>query len=218
MLHRRAAVFRLTERVICRKMITCVIKRRYMDIAGLTDMARKESITKEAIFQAAFELLKEEGIEQVTARKLAAWANCSTQPIFRVYKNMEELTEELFEKACEFFQDYYADFPRQTVTPFVNLGQAYIKFAGEHKKIFEFVFLSPERFGKSMYDIVNGDEGYISREIQSAKNQGSRNAGELFTRMWIFIHGAACMSLTGDYDLSDSETMQLLRDCYHSFR
>ena len=43
-----------------------------MDIAGLTDMARKESITKEAIFQAAFELLKEEGIEQVTARKLAA--------------------------------------------------------------------------------------------------------------------------------------------------
>ena len=170
-----------------------------MDIAGLTDMARKESITKEAIFQAAFELLKEEGIEQVTARKLAAWANCSTQPIFRVYKNMEELTEELFEKACEFFQDY-------------------IKFAGEHKKIFEFVFLSPERFGKSMYDIVNGDEGYISREIQSAKNQGSRNAGELFTRMWIFIHGAACMSLTGDYDLPDAETMQLLKDSYHSFK
>ncbi len=34
MLHRRAAVFRLTERVICRKMITHVIKRRYMDIVG----------------------------------------------------------------------------------------------------------------------------------------------------------------------------------------
>ena len=162
-------------------------------------------------FQAAFELLREEGIEQVTARKLAVRANCSTQPIFRVYKNMEELTEELFEKACEFFQDYYADFPRQTVTPFVNL-------AGEHKKLFEFVFLSPERFGKSMYDIVNGDEGYISREIQSAKTQGSRNAGELFTRMWIFIHGAACMSLTGDYDLPDAETMQLLKDSYHSFK
>ena len=22
-------------------------------------------------------------------------------------------------------------------------------------------------------------------------------------KMWIFIHGAACMSLTGDYDLTD---------------
>ena len=47
-------------------------------------MARKETITKEDIIQAAFEILQEEGIEQVTARKLAAKANCSTQPIFRV--------------------------------------------------------------------------------------------------------------------------------------
>ena len=181
-------------------------------------MARKETITKDAIIQAAFSILQEEGIEQVTARKLAAKANCSTQPIFRFYKSMDEVTAELADRSCQFFQDYYDQFQRQTVTPFVNLGQAYIKFAGEHKKIFEFVFLSPERFGKSMYDIVNGDEGYISREIQSAKNQGSRNAGELFTRMWIFIHGAACMSLTGDYDLPDAETMQLLKDSYHSFK
>lgn len=42
-------------------------------------MARKETITKEDIMQAAFEILQEEGIEQVTARKLAAKANCSTQ-------------------------------------------------------------------------------------------------------------------------------------------
>ena len=181
-------------------------------------MARKETITKEVIFQAAFTILQEEGIDQVTARKLAAKASCSTQPIFRVYKNMEELTEELFEKACVFFQDYYAEFRRQTVMPFVNLGQAYIQFAGEHKKLFEFIFLSPDRFGKSMYDIINGTEGYISREIQAARSQGSKNPSDLFTKMWIFIHGAACMTLTGEYDLPESETMQLLKNCYHSFR
>ena len=104
-------------------------------------MARKESITKDAIMQAAFEILQEEGIGQVTARKLAAKAGCSTQPIFRVYKGMEELIEELFGKACEFFQDFYAGMPRQTVTPFVNLGLAYITFAQQHKKLFEFIFL-----------------------------------------------------------------------------
>lgn len=62
-------------------------------------MARKESITKEDILRAAFEILKEEGAGQVTARKLAAKANCSTQPIFRVYSNMEKLMEELFGQA-----------------------------------------------------------------------------------------------------------------------
>ena len=35
-------------------------------------MARKERITKEHIITAAFEMAKREGIENVTARKLAA--------------------------------------------------------------------------------------------------------------------------------------------------
>ena len=51
-------------------------------------MARKESITREDLIKAAFAILQEDGIEQVTARKLAAKANCSTQPIFRIYKNI----------------------------------------------------------------------------------------------------------------------------------
>ena len=163
-------------------------------------MARKESITKEDIIKAAFLILEEEGIEQVTARKLAAKANCSTPPIFRVYKNMEELTEELFVRACDFFSSFYHDIQKQTVTPFVHLGLVYIKFAAEHKKLFQFIFLSEKRFGRSMYDLVNCREGFVNRESQSAASQGCRKPSELFMKMWIFIHGAACMTLTGDYD------------------
>ena len=181
-------------------------------------MARKESITKDAIIQAAFTILEEEGISQVTARRLAAKANCSTQPIFRIYKGMEELTEELFQMAVEYFWYYYEKIPRQTVTPFVNLGCGYIKFAQEHSKLFEFVFLSKERFGRSLYDLVNGNAGYVSREIQSATSQGCANAGELFMKMWILIHGAACMSLTGDYDLQEEETLHMLKDSYQAFK
>ena len=51
-------------------------------------MPRKESITLEQINQAAFDLVRESGFAELTARKLAAKAGCSTQPIFRVYKNM----------------------------------------------------------------------------------------------------------------------------------
>ena len=181
-------------------------------------MARKETITKNDIINAAFAILQEEGIEQVTARKLAAKAGCSTQPIFRVYKNMEELAEDLFAKACDFFQDYYSGFQKQTVTPFVHLGNIYIKFAAEHKKLFAFIFLSENRFGRSMYDLINGSDGNVSREIQSATEQGCANAGNLFMKMWIFIHGAACMTLTGDYDLSEEETIQMLKDSYQAYR
>ena len=54
------------------------------------EMARKELITKDKIAETAFVLAKEEGIENVTARKLAAQIGCSTQPIFRVYANLSK--------------------------------------------------------------------------------------------------------------------------------
>lgn len=54
-------------------------------------MARKISITKEMLINSAFEMAKEEGLKEVTARKLAAKAGCSTQPIFRVYSSMDEM-------------------------------------------------------------------------------------------------------------------------------
>lgn len=181
-------------------------------------MARKESITQKDLMEAAFSILSEEGIEQVTARKLAAKANCSTQPIFRIYKNTSELIEELFFMACNFYHEFYRDIPRKSVIPFVNLGYAYILFAQQHKHIFEFIFLSNDRHGKTLYDLINGDQGYVSREIQLATSQGSKNASELFMKMWMFIHGAACMSLTDDYDLNENETIEMLKDAYQSFR
>lgn len=181
-------------------------------------MARKETVTKTILLDAAFAMLKEEGIEQVTARKLAAKANCSTQPIFRIYTNMEELYADLFAKACDSFHEYYVGFPKTTVVPFVNLGLAYILYAQKNPNVFKFLFISNERYGRSLYDLINGDTANVSKEIQSAKSQGAQDAQGLFMRMWMFIHGAACMSLTGDYDLTEDETVLMLKDAYASFR
>jgi AcrR family transcriptional regulator len=178
-------------------------------------MARKESVTKEDLLRAAFGLAKAEGAEQVTARKLAVAAGCSTQPIFRIYKNMEELLGEVFMQAVTYFEHYCADFKMGQETPFVNLGMAYIRFAQEYKYLFQFLFLSDKRYGKSLYDLINGQSGAVGREIAKAKAAGCGDAGNLFMQMWIFIHGAACMTLTGDFDLPERDTMRLLEKVYN---
>lgn len=181
-------------------------------------MARKETVTKKILLDAAYEMLSREGIEQVTARKLAAEANCSTQPIFRIYENMEQLYTDLYFKACEAFQEFYSSFTKTTVVPFVTLGHIYIIFAQKYPNVFKFVFLNKNRYGKSLYDIINGETGNVQKEIQAAKSQGASDPSGLFSRMWMFIHGAACMSLTGDYDLSEDDTVAMLKDAYSSFR
>lgn len=181
-------------------------------------MARKETVTKNILLDAAYAMLAEEGIDQVTARKLAAKAGCSTQPIFRIYNNMEELYADLFDKALTGFNEYVEAFPKSTVVPFVTLGQAYIGFAQERPNVFRFLFLSKERHGKSLYDMINGEAGYVTREINAAVAQGAAKPQDLFMKMWMFIQGAACMSLTDDYDLTGEDTIAMLKDAYQSFR
>jgi len=181
-------------------------------------MARKESVTLQNILDAAFEMTRQEGYEAVTARKLAAKAGCSTQPIFRVYKNMEELGAELFENAVSYFEDFYNKSSKAGEAPFVDLGMIYIKFAEKEKNLFKLLFLQTGRHSKSFYEIVNGKGGYVMKEIVKAKEDGCKNPSGMFARMWILIHGAACMTITGDYDVSEEETIKMLKDTYEAFK
>lgn len=180
-------------------------------------MARKETITIQMILDTAFAMTREEGFANVTARRVAAKAGCSTQPIFRVYKNMDELWDAVYDKAAGFFQDYYSLYPRMGKAPFANLGMAYIAFAREERHLFELLFVNGDARRRGMYELLNGPAGNVVYEVNLARAAGCQDPGDLFMKMWIFIHGAACMMLTGDYDLSDIQTMELLERSYEAF-
>ncbi len=180
-------------------------------------MPRKETITRDYLIETAFTLAKQEGAQNVTARKLAAKAGCSTQPIFRLYDNMEDLLKEVFFRACDFFEFFYDKAPKSHEEPFVDLGLVYIRFAAEEPNLFKMLFLGKDRFDKSMYEILNGSKGIVGEQMNKAKAAGCKDSGGLFTKMWIFIHGAACMSITGDYDLGTDDTVKLLLETYKSF-
>ncbi|MBO5030392.1 MAG: TetR/AcrR family transcriptional regulator [Lachnospiraceae bacterium] len=179
-------------------------------------MARKELITKDKILETAFALARAEGIGNVTARKLAAQIGCSTQPIFRVYANMNELCAEIYQKAVDSFGDYYENYKSEVQTPFIHLGLAYINYAKEERKLFQLLFQSENRGDRGLFELLNGKSGAVSKEINKAAAAGCQNPSGLFTKMWMFIHGCACMVLTGDYDLTEEETVDLLEDIYKS--
>lgn len=180
-------------------------------------MARKVSVTNDMIVEGAFELMRSEGIEQVTARKLAAKVGCSTQPIFRMYESMDQLIREIYDKAVAYFEEYYDKSSKISNVPFVNLGMAYIQFANEEKQMFRMLFLSEYRANRGMYELLNGEKSNVATEISRAKSAGASDPEMLFMKMWIFIHGAACMCLTGDYDLSRKQTQMLLTESYNAY-
>lgn len=179
-------------------------------------MARKEIITKDMILDVAFDIAKNDGMENVTARKLAAKIGCSTQPIFRVYSNMNELYEEIYKKAIDSFGVYFDNYNSNVETPFVHLGLAYINYAKVEPRLFKLLFQSEYRGDRGLFELLNGKSGAVNKEIGKAAASGCKNPSGLFMKMWIFIYGCACMVLTGDYDLTEDETVDFLTDIYKS--
>lgn len=181
-------------------------------------MARKESITKEILSDGAFKLLREQGDEMLTARKLASYIGCSTQPIFRIYEGMEELSADMFTKARLFYESFCLEYVKVSDVPFVDLALCYIKFAKAEPNLFKLLFLKSHNDENTMYDIINGKEnGFVIKELKSIKNLDMNNAGMIFMKVFVFMHGMACMVINGEFDLDDDETKEMLIDVISGF-
>ncbi len=131
---------------------------------------------------------------------------------------MDEMRVDVYDKAAEYYSDYYADYPKTHEVPFVDLGLACIGFAQKYPHLFRLLFVSQQSDdNRSMYDLVNGSRENVVKEINRAAAQGASNAQQLFMQMWIFIHGAGCMTVTGDYDLDEATTVNMLESAYKAF-
>ena len=60
----------------------------------------KLKFTKEVIVDAAYDILKEEGFESISVRKIAKKLNCSTAPIYFNFETVEKVKEEVI-NLCE---------------------------------------------------------------------------------------------------------------------
>ena len=67
-------------------------------------MPAKKQITKDMILDTALYLLKSQGYEAVTIKRLAKELGCSTQPIYLSFSGMDELRQELVPLAISTFE------------------------------------------------------------------------------------------------------------------
>ena len=178
-------------------------------------MPRKQSVTKDMLIDAAFELVREKGMEELSARHLAERAGCSTQPIFRIYKNMGELENDLFLRCADYFSGYFELDSNFSVIPFVNFGMTYISFAKNEPNIFRLLFLMENHVNKSSYDLINGgSKNYVINELKRIKGIDPGDVESVFMKVWLIIHGTACMMIRNEFDITEKDTVNLLEDMF----
>ena len=180
-------------------------------------MPPKEKVSKVRIEDTAFEMTREYGFSEVTARKLADRLGCSTQPIFRAYENMDELRIDLFYMSAHFFIKQMLSKKGRTPA-YMGLALSYIEFAKTEKNLFELI-ASVDDFGtRTISEFLKSDEGSQILEKISPKDRMSlEKRQELFTMFWMFIHGMAALIAGNRVDFSEKEIKSYVSKAYEGF-
>ena len=86
-------------------------------------MPPKAKISREMIIDAAYEIVRESGEENINARNIAEKLSCSTQPVLYVFKTMDEIRECVYQKADEYHSEYLMQINESEKNPMATIGK-----------------------------------------------------------------------------------------------
>lgn len=180
-------------------------------------MPPKVRITKERILEAALELVRSSGTDALNARKLAKRLNCSTQPIFSNFENMEQLKLAVVGEAHRMYWQLVEQVTAEGAYPtYKSSGMAYIRFAQQERELFKLLYM---RDRSAEEDTVDAETGKLVRHhLQTAMGLSEEDAMRFHLEMWTVVHGFATMAATGFMALDEQLIADAITDIYQGLR
>lgn len=159
---------------------------------GGANMPAKVKATKEMIINAAFEVARETGAENINARTVSEKLDCSTQPVMYHFATIDELKRAVYQKADEFHSEYLMNITGNQNGAMLGIGLNYIRFAIEEPHLFRFLFQSNFFSGNTLLELINADELIpVLSSMQEALGMGTEQTKKVFLTVFLFAHGYA---------------------------
>ena len=154
-------------------------------------MPPKTRITKDMIIDAAVEIVRNSGFENVNVRTVAGQLNCSTQPVMYHFETIEKLKRAAFEKVDRLHFEYMMNCP-EGMDPVLSIGLNYIRFAVDEPHWFRFLFQSGYAEESSLLEMVNS-EGLapLLAAMQEEAGLSLEQTRGVFLTVAMFAHGYA---------------------------
>ena len=180
-------------------------------------MPPKRKFTKKEIIDAAFRLVREEGEKAMTAREVGKRLGTSSSPIFTVFRDMNELGDEVKRSAKACFDEYMAI--AENYRPAYKMrGIQWVRFATREPELFKLLFMKRtddgNDFDEAMSEIPFGRENDIAI-IMRDYNADRKTAEHLFRQMWVYTYGMCVLSATGVCSFDDGEISQRLGEIFY---
>lgn len=103
-----------------------------------------KKISKEAIIDAAVDVLREGGAAAINARSVAKKLGCSTQPIYLSFQNMDDLKAAMTQRAIALHTRHVRN--SNSDTQYSCYGMGFVKFAAEERHLFRWLYLDKDHF------------------------------------------------------------------------
>ena len=156
-------------------------------------MPRKRRIHREHILEAALNLMREEGFENFTARKIADHLKASTQPIYKEFTNMDDLKVNLTEYVIEMLgKEVFRLDDKGT-----GLKEAcvnYIQFANEEKTLFSALFTHGELSITTLHAFIEDSLHQAISRTEGLESLSESERESLLSIIWPTIFGLSVLT------------------------
>ena len=172
-------------------------------------------VTKEMIIDAAFEIAKEMGAENITARTVSQKLGCSTQPVLYHFKTIEDVRIAAHKKASEFHMNYVTNLSGKYERPMLEVGMRYIQFAVEEKNLFRFLYHSCYDTGVSLSDWLTGKNfDSLFPILKRQANVDEQQAYSIFSQIVLVTHGIASLHANNAMVYDEAYCIKALSNAY----
>lgn len=191
----------------------CVDVDEY-ELSEVIKVARKKEIDKQRILDAAYKLAVRGGIESLTARNIAKAVNCSTQPIYLEFENMQDLRNQVLARISD---ELKSNTLQQNFTgePLIDLDLSYLYFAKEHVDLFRAMFVDGKFGNQMIVDTLMGLGLEKFKQQFDAEQFSEERLNHIVISNWIAATGLATLLINKMANFTQAQMISVLKAQIH---
>ncbi len=179
-------------------------------------MPPRAKITKEMVIDAAFEVAREQGAENINARTVAKKLGCSTQPVMYHFATIEELKRAVYAKLDWYHAGYLMNITKPQEGMMLSIGLNYIRFAVEEPQLFRFLFQSGFAVENNLIEMIDSEALVpVISAMQQAIGMNVEQTKKVFLTISLFAHGYASIIANNSVEYDEELIKSHLRRAYN---
>lgn len=167
-------------------------------------MPPKARITKDMIINAAIEVAKQSGYENINARTVSTQLHCSTQPVMYQFSTIDAMKRAAYDAVDKWHTEYLMTVPPEQ-DPILGIGLNYVRFAVEEPQLFRFLFQSGYVEENSLLEMIDSEALLpVLAAMQEGAGLSMEKTKQVFLTVALFAHGYASIIANNHLEFNEN--------------